>query len=96
MRLFSFAESEKDNTNSVEITEYRKNMEYLQNRLIKVRNLFDCETDPQIIESLIFEETALIIRIDNLIKSAKQNKLSLFSVSDSENQTTPLICKPFK
>lgn len=68
------------------VQSYRLHLEYLQNRLEKVRIMFDLETEPMKIEALIYEEKAIMLRIDELIHSAKQKKLNL-SENYSETAT---------
>lgn len=68
----------KKNTQKTdELEEYLLRMEYIQNRLEKVRQLFDMECDPEKIESLIYEEKALMIRLNHLIKAAKTLNISI-------------------
>ncbi len=62
----------KENNDSYERTlQYRTRCEYLQNRLEKVRMMYDMESDPDRLEALIYEEKALMIRLNHLIKEAK-------------------------
>ena len=60
--------------NSREAQEYRTRLTYLQDRLEKVRIMYDMESDPEKIESLIYEEKALMIRLNHLIKSEKDKR----------------------
>ncbi len=60
-----------------EAEEMRSRLEYLQNRLEKTRQLFDIETDPEKIEAIVYEEKAILIRLDHLIKNAKQRNITI-------------------
>ena len=73
-RLFK-AES-KEHTFS-EAEEMRSRLEYLQSRLEKTRQLFDMETDPEKIEAIVYEEKAILIRLDHLIKNAKERNITI-------------------
>ncbi|MGN0697258.1 MAG: DUF2508 family protein [Ruminiclostridium sp.] len=60
-----------------EAEEIRSRMEYLRNRLEKTRQLFDIETDPEKIEAIVYEEKAILIRLDHLIKNAKERNITI-------------------
>ncbi len=69
------------------LDDYITRMQYIQGRLEKVRQLFNNETDPEKTEAFIYEEKALMIRLDHLIKSAKEDGISVdifYSESDSD------------
>ena len=69
------------------LDDYITRMQYIQGRLEKVRQLFNNETDPEKTEAFIYEEKALMIRLDHLIKSAKEDGISVdifYSKSDSD------------
>ena len=66
-RLFK-AES-KEHTFS-ETEEMRSRLEYLQSRL-------EMETDPEKIEAIVYEEKAILIRLDHLIKNAKERNITI-------------------
>ena len=66
-KKYSFSEAE----------EMRSRLDYLQNRLEKTRQLFDIETDPEKIEAIVFEVKAILIRIDHLIRNAKQRNITI-------------------
>lgn len=69
-KKYSFSEAE----------EMRSRLDYLQNRLEKTRQLFDIETDPEkieAIEAIVYEEKAILIRIDHLIRNAKQRNITI-------------------
>ena len=76
MPIFLDRFRKKDDPQTSELEEYRLRLDYIQNRLEKVRQMFDMECDPEKIESLIYEEKALMIRLNHLIKSAKTTNLS--------------------
>ncbi len=60
-----------------ELSEYRTRLTYLQDRLEKVRQLFDMESDPEQIDALIYEEKALMISLNHLIKTSRGIKAEL-------------------
>lgn len=69
------------------LDDYITRMQYIQSRLEKVRQLFNNETDPEKTEAFIYEEKALMIRLDHLIKSAKEDGISVdvfYGKSDSD------------
>ena len=41
------------------------------------RQLFDIETEPEKIEAVVYEEKAILIRIDHLIRNAKQRNITI-------------------
>ena len=63
-KKYSFSEAE----------EMRSRLDYL---LEKTRQLFDIETDPEKIEAIVYEEKAILIRIDHLIRNAKQRNITI-------------------
>lgn len=67
----------KENLQSKKLDDYITRMQYIQSRLEKVRQLFNNETDPERTEAFIYEEMALMIRLDHLIKSAKEDGISI-------------------
>lgn len=66
----------KDYSRNKKLDDYVTRMQYIQSRLEKVRQLFNNETDPEKTEAFIYEEKALMIRLDHLIKSAKEDGIS--------------------
>lgn len=75
-RLSGLIAKRKAEPLSRDVTEYQRELRFLQDRLQKVQNLFDIETDDSRIEALIYEEISVSMRIDSLIKSAKQKQIS--------------------
>ena len=77
-----FKTESKEHTFS-EAEEMRSRLEYLQSRLEKLtclfkpRQLFDMETDPEKIEAIVYEEKAILIRLDHLIKNAKERNITI-------------------
>ena len=71
-----FKTESKEHTFS-EAEEMRSRLEYLQSRLEKTRQLFDMETDPEKIEAIVYEEKAILIRLDHLIKNAKERNITI-------------------
>ena len=75
--MFEFLRKQKKNDNyNKKLDDYVTRMQYIQSRLEKVRQLFNNETDPEKTESYIYEEKALMIRLDHLIKAAKEDGIS--------------------
>ena len=60
-----------------EVTQLRSRLDYLLNRLEKTRQLFDTETDPDKIEAIIYEEKAILIRLDHLFKNADERNIKI-------------------
>ena len=76
--MFDFLKKQKkDERYNKKLDDYITRMQYIQNRLEKVRQLFNNESDPEKIEAFIYEEKALMIRLDHLIKSAKEDGISV-------------------
>lgn len=75
--MFEFLRKQKKNDiYNKKLDDYVTRMQYIQSRLEKVRQLFNNETDPEKTESYIYEEKALMIRLDHLIKAAKEDGVS--------------------
>ena len=73
-RLFRQNEK-KENFN--EVAQLRTRLDYLLNKLEKTRQLFDIETDPDKIEAIIYEEKAILIRLDHLFKNAEKRNIAI-------------------
>lgn len=73
-RLFRQKEKKRDFN---EVTQLRSRLDYLLNRLEKTRQLFDTETDPDKIEAIIYEEKAILIRLDHLFKNADERNIKI-------------------
>ncbi|MBR4305386.1 MAG: DUF2508 family protein [Ruminiclostridium sp.] len=85
--MFGFWNNQKDNDSyKKKLDDYLTRMQYIQNRLERVRHLFNNETDPDRTEALIYEEKALTIRLDHLIKSAKNDGISIDILLRSNNR----------
>ncbi len=67
----------EENAGYREFAEYRTRLTYLQNRLEKVRQLFNMESDPDQIDALIYEEKALMISLNHLIKTSRNIKTDI-------------------
>ena len=65
----------KENFN--EVAQLRARLDYLLNKLEKTRQLFDIETDPDKIEAIIYEEKAILIRLDHLFKNAEKRNIAI-------------------
>ena len=65
----------KENFN--EVAQLRTRLDYLLNKLEKTRQLFDIETDPDKIEAIIYEEKAILIRLDHLFKNAEKRNIAI-------------------
>ena len=71
-----FKTESKEHTFS-EAEEMRSRLEYLQSRLEKTRQLFDMETDPEKIDSIVYDEKARLIRRHPLITNAKERNITI-------------------
>ena len=71
------------------LDEYITRMQYIQSRLEKVRQLFNNETDPEKTEAFIYEEKALMIRLDHLIKQAKDEGISADNLPLDKYNSSP-------
>ena len=60
-----------------EVAQLRARLDYLLNKLEKTRQLFDIETDPDKIEAIIYEEKAILIRLDHLFKNAEKRNIAI-------------------
>ena len=65
----------KENFN--EVAQLRARLDYLLNKLEKTRQLFDIETDPDKIEAIIYEEKAILIRLDHLFRNAEKRNIAI-------------------
>lgn len=89
--MFEFLKKEKKNdSHNKKLDDYVTRMEYIQSRLEKVRQLFNNESDPERIEAYIYEEKALMIRLDHLIKSAKEDGISVDILSYNKGSMSDL------
>ncbi len=89
--MFEFLKKEKKNDSyNKKLDDYITRMEYIQSRLEKVRQLFNNESDPERIEAYIYEEKALMIRLDHLIKSAKEDGISVDILSYNKGSMSDL------
>lgn len=70
---------EKKNAASREEIEFRnrllEDLEFISNRLERIRESFDMTAEPELVDSLIFEEKAMRSRYDYLIRIAKENNI---------------------
>ena len=73
--FISYFRKYKINTDNKIYEDFVIRMQYIQGKLEKVRQMFDMENDPDKIEALIYEEKALMIRLNHLIKTAKEQGL---------------------
>ena len=80
----------KENLQSKKLDDYITRMQYIQSRLEKVRQLFNNETDPERTEAFIYEEKALMIRLDHLIKSAKEDGISMDILSYNKDDNSDI------
>ena len=60
-----------------EAAQLRARLDYLLNKLEKTRQLFDIETDPNKIEAIIYEEKAILIRLDHLFRNAEERNIAI-------------------
>ncbi len=86
--MFDFLKKQKKNDSyNKKLDDYITRMQYIQSRLEKVRQLFNNETDPERTEAFIYEEKALMIRLDHLIKSAKDDGISVDNLSYNKDRS---------
>lgn len=85
-----FKKRKKNDSYNKKLDDYITRMQYIQSRLEKVRQLFNNETDPEKTEAFIYEEKALMIRLDHLIKSAKEDGISIDILSNNKNDLSGL------
>ena len=73
---------EKKAAASKEETEFRnrllEDLEFISNRLERIRESFDMTAEPELVDSLIFEEKAMRSRYDYLIRIAKENNIKCY------------------
>ncbi len=50
-------------------------LEYVTNRLERIRESYDMTSEPEMVESLIYEEKAMKARFDYLIRIAKERNI---------------------
>lgn len=60
--------------------DFRKSLiedfEYVTERLERIRESYDMTAEPELVESLIYEERAMQSRLDYLIRSAKERNIT--------------------
>ena len=70
---------ERKNTETNEITELRNqlldDLDFVSDRLERIRESYDMTAEPELVESLIYEERAMRSRYDYLIRVAKENNI---------------------
>lgn len=73
--MILFAEKKE----SREDTDFKKrlleDLEYVTNRLERIRECYDMTAEPEMVESLIYEEKAMQARFDYLIRVAKERNI---------------------
>lgn len=52
-----------------------EDIEYVENRLERIRESFDMTAEPELVDSLIYEELALRARYAYLLRVAKENDI---------------------
>lgn len=52
-----------------------EDLEYVTNRLERIRESYDMTSEPEMVESLIYEEKAMKARFDYLIRIAKERNI---------------------
>lgn len=74
MKLFG-NDAENDETE-----EFRRHLledlEYVTERLERIRESYDMTDEPELVESLIYEEKAMQARFDYLIRAAKERNIT--------------------
>lgn len=65
---------------AAEDEDFRKRLledfEYVTERLERIRESYDMTAEPELVESLIYEERAMQSRLDYLIRSAKERNIT--------------------
>ncbi len=75
------ANSKQSNPDNKIYEDYIIRQKYIQSRLEKVRQLYNYETDEDKLEALIYEEKALTINLNHLIKTAKEQGIHIDNYS---------------
>lgn len=70
---------EKKNAETKEEADFRnqllEDLDFVSNRLERIRESYDMTAEPELVESLIYEEKAMKSRYDYLIRIAKESGL---------------------
>lgn len=53
-----------------------EDIEYVSERLERIRESYDMTDEPELVESLIYEEKAMQARFDYLIRAAKERNIT--------------------
>lgn len=65
---------------NAETEEFRRHLledlEYVTERLERIRESYDMTDEPELVESLIYEEKAMQARFDYLIRAAKERNIT--------------------
>ncbi|MCM1329049.1 MAG: YaaL family protein [Ruminococcus sp.] len=70
-----FAEKEKQTEESDFRERLLSDLEYVTNRLARIRESYDMTAEPEMVESLIYEEKAMNARFDYLIRVARERNI---------------------
>lgn len=74
MKLFG------NDAENAETEEFRRHLledlEYVTERLERIRESYDMTDEPELVESLIYEEKAMQARFDYLIRAAKERNIT--------------------
>lgn len=69
----------KESCGELENTDFKKrlleDLEYVTERLERIRESYDMTAEPEMVESLIYEERAMQARFDYLIRIAKERNI---------------------
>ena len=70
-----FAEKKKSKEDADFKSRLLEDMEYVAERLERIRESYDMTDQPEMVESLIYEEKAMKARFDYLIRIAKERNI---------------------
>lgn len=70
-----FAEKEKQTEEADFKERLLADLEYVTNRLARIRESYDMTAEPEMVESLIYEEKAMNARFDYLIRVARERNI---------------------
>lgn len=72
MRIFAQNESSEEADFKARLLD---DLEYVTNRLARIRESYDMTSEPEMVESLIYEEKAMNARFDYLIRIARERNI---------------------
>lgn len=73
--MILFAEKKENNEDADFKSRLLEDLEYVTERLERIRESYDMTDQPEMVESLIYEEKAMKARFDYLIRIAKERNI---------------------